>query len=55
MVAGSGDLDVDEGSSLVRGGKGPMIVNISTFTTANILGKPSTASEFEYECEIGPP
>jgi hypothetical protein len=54
MVAGGGNLDVDEGSSSVRGENGPMMVDISTFTAANILGKRSSPSGVEYECELEP-
>jgi hypothetical protein len=39
---------------LVRGENGPVMVDISTFTIANILGKRSSPSGVEYECEFGP-
>jgi hypothetical protein len=54
-VAGNGDLDVDEGSSVVRGENCPVMVDISTCTVVNILGKRSSPSGVEYECELRPP
>jgi hypothetical protein len=54
MVAGGSDLDVNEGSSVVRSENDPVMVDISTFTTANILGKRSSPSGVEYRCELGP-
>jgi hypothetical protein len=32
-----------------------VMVDISTFTVVNILGKRSSPSGVEYECELGPP
>jgi hypothetical protein len=40
---------------VVRGENGPIMVDISTFTVANILGKRSSLSGVKYECELGPP
>lgn len=54
-IAGDGDLDIDEGSSVVRGENRPEMVDISTFTVVNILGKRSSPSGVEYECELRPP
>jgi hypothetical protein len=53
MVASSGDLNIDEESSLIRSENRPVMVDISTFTTSSILGKRSSPSGVEYECEIG--
>jgi hypothetical protein len=33
---------------------GPMMVNISNFTTAKILGKQSSPFEVDHRCELGP-
>jgi hypothetical protein len=54
MVAGGAAIEVDKGSSLVRGENGPVMVGISNFTTAKILDKRSDLSGVEYKCELGP-
>ena len=40
---------------MVRGENGPVMVDISIFTVANILSKRSSPSGVKYECELGPP
>ena len=55
MVVGGDAVEVDEASSLVRGENGPVMVDISNFTTAKILDKRSSPSGVEYRCRLEPP
>jgi hypothetical protein len=54
VVVGGDAVEVDEVSSLVRGENGPVMIDISNFTTAKILDKRSSPSRVEYRCQLEP-
>jgi hypothetical protein len=55
MVAGDAAVEVHGASSLVRGEDGPVMVDISNFTTAKILDNRSSSFGVEYRYERKPP